>query len=90
MNIIETIDMLGDLKAQIAELMKEEKRLKDALINEGVDVAEGNFYRVAISDCERKSLDMDAVRAKLSPQFIRAHTSISHYMSVRVSARKTS
>jgi hypothetical protein len=32
---------------------------------------------------------MEAVREKLSPQFIRAHTKETHYTTVRVSARKS-
>lgn len=83
------IDLLGSMKAQIAEMAKVENAIKAALIERiGVgNAAEGDVFRVAISAAERAVLDMAAVRAKLSPQFIAAHTNVSEVISVRVSAR---
>ena len=85
-----TIDELGTLKAKIAELKKREDELKDILESAGVTKAEGELFRVTITESVRETLDMEAVRAKLSPQFIRAHTKETHYTTVRVSARKGS
>lgn len=85
--ISSTIDELGQLKAQIAELKKREDELKDILESAGITKAEGELFRVSITESVRETLDMEAVRAKLSPQFIRAHVIITKYTTVRVSAR---
>ena len=85
-----TIDELGQLKAKIADLKKREDELKDLLEGAGVTKAEGDLFRVTITQSVRESLDMEAVKAKLSPQFIRAHTKETRYTTVRVSARKGS
>jgi hypothetical protein len=81
------VDRLGILKAQIAELKREEELIKAALIAEGVGAYEGDFYRATVSQGERATLDMAAVRAHLSPQFIRAHTNVSQVTIVKVVAR---
>lgn len=86
-NLIKTIDRLGFLKAQIAELAREEKELKAALIAHGPGAYEGELYRATVSECERETLDMDAVRAKLTAQFIRANTNTTTVTMVRVVAR---
>lgn len=88
-NLKTKVDQLGALKAHIAELTAQEKKLKDELIEKLGKQAtyEGDFYRVAISTYDRASLDMDAVRAKLSPQFIKAHTNHTECTNVKVSAR---
>lgn len=88
--ISSTIDELGQLKAQIAELKKREDELKDILESAGITKAEGELFRVSITESVRETLDMEAVRAKLSPQFIRAHTKETRYTTVRVTARKGS
>lgn len=83
------VDQLGELKAKIADLTAQEARLKTflklAYPNGGA--LEGSFYRAAVSTSERAMLDQDAVRAKLSPQFIAAHTTYSEVTSVKISAR---
>src|SRR4051794_4391224 len=74
-------------KAQIAELEREEEDLKAILIEQGPGAYEGEFYRVTISESERHTLDMEAVRGKLTPQFVRAHTIVTDVLTVRVTAR---
>lgn len=86
-NLTSTIDRLGELKAQIAELESEEKALKEVLIEQGAGAYEGNWFRVTVSESVKQTLDMAAVKAKLSPQFIRAHTRETPYTTVRVTAR---
>lgn len=90
--IIETqltiVDKLGLLKAEIAALQAEEKKLKEQLVKMGVGAHAGNLYDATVTVSERDSLDMEAVRAKLSPQFLRAHTSTTKVTTVRVSAKK--
>jgi hypothetical protein len=83
------IDALGKLKAQIADLQKQEEVLKRAIIESGVTAEEGELFRVTVTNAVRETLDMEAVREKLSPQFIRAHTKETFYTTVRVTARKS-
>lgn len=82
------IDDLGTVRAEIAELLRKENAIKQQLSELGVGHYEGTLFRVAIIDSVKKRLDMKAVRAKLTPQFIRAHTKESTERSYRVSARR--
>jgi hypothetical protein len=86
-NLSATIDALGDIKAQIADLTAKEKALKDALADLTPGAYEGELFRLSISQSDRDNLDMKAVREKLSDQFIRAHTTTTTVRSLRVSAR---
>jgi hypothetical protein len=86
-------DRLGQIKAQLADLKKEEGKLKQELIDSGLAVVEGSFYRVAVSESEGKTLvDWRAIAEKFSPsrQLIKGNTSVGEaYFTVRVSARKS-
>ena len=86
-NVTATVDRLGELKARIAELEREEKELRDTVVELGPGAYEGERYRVTVSATERSTLDMEAVREKLSAQFIRAHTKTKEVTVVRVTAR---
>jgi hypothetical protein len=86
-NLTSTIDALGSIKAQIAELEQKEKQLKAVIVEQGAGAYEGNLFRVTVAVSERETLDMKAVREKLSPQFIAAHTKVAEVISVRVCAR---
>jgi hypothetical protein len=86
-NLTSTIDQLGVIKAQIAELKAQEEALRAVLVEQGPGAYEGELFRATVSESERSTLDMAAVRAKLSPQFIRAHTIITDVVTVRVAAR---
>lgn len=86
-NLTATIDRLGIVKSQIAALTREEKQLKGVLIEQGPGAYEGELYRATVTASEIETLDMDAVRAKLSPQFIQAHTKTTPVVTVRVLAR---
>ena len=83
----ELVDALGAIKADIATLTAREKILKDKLIALGESAIDGELFRATISTTERETLDMSAVRAKLSPQFMAAHTNIATVTTVRVVAR---
>lgn len=83
------IDMMGQMKAQMATLEKEYDKLKALVVEDvGVGAFEGETFRVSISVSSRETLDMEAVRKHLSPQFIRAHTRVTESTTVRVTARK--
>jgi hypothetical protein len=87
-NLTTTIDRLGEIMAQIAELSKLERELKDVMIAAGIGAHDGELFRVTVSQYERETLDLAAVREKLSPQFLRAHTNVTPVTTVRVVARK--
>ena len=87
-NLTSTIDQLGHLRAQLAELKRQEDELKAVLVENGPGAYEGDLFRATVSESERETLDMVAVREKLSPQFIRAHTRVTPVTTVRVVARK--
>lgn len=87
-NIGALVDDLGRVKAEMARLAEREKALRDQIVEAGVGAYEGDLFRATVSDVERSILDMDAVRAKLSPQFIRANSSVVCSTTVRVVARK--
>lgn len=86
-NLTKTIDTLGDIKARIAELQIKEKALKEALGDLEPGAYEGDLFRLSISETRRETLDMDAVREKLSPQFITAHTRSTDVRTLKLSAR---
>ena len=81
------VDQLGMVKAQIAELTRTETKLKERLVAIGIGAHDGNIFRATVSASDRETLDMDAVRAKLSPQFISAHTRVTPVITVKVVAR---
>ena len=70
-NLTTTIDALGEIKAQIAALEIKEKALKANLADLEPGAYEGELFRVSISQTDRETLDMKAVRAKLSPSSLR-------------------
>ena len=86
-NLHPLVDELGHIKAQMANLAMREKALKDQLVAAGVGAYEGDDYRASVSHSIRETLDMDAVREYLSPQFKAAHTRTTEVFAVRVSAR---
>jgi hypothetical protein len=86
--IAQIVDDLGACKARIASLKEEEAGLRNMLIAEGVGSYAGTAYDASVSSAERGTLDMAAVREKLSDQFIRAHTNYTQVDIVKVVARK--
>lgn len=86
-NAASIIDDFGLISAQIAELETKKKALHKQIVEMGEGAHEGTFFRVTVSKSTRSTLDMDAVREKLSPQFIRAHTKDTEVTTVRGSMR---
>lgn len=87
MAAVAIVDKLGKLKAKIADITAQETVLKDELKTLGDGVYEGELFRATVSTHDKNYLDMDAVRDKLSPQFIKAHTSTTETTVVKVVAR---
>ena len=90
MSNIQTIaDQIGDLRAQLKVLKDQESKLVELLKAEHVELAEGNNYRVAITyGAERKVIGWKNIAEQCKPsyQLVAAHTTVSVYDSVRVSA----
>ena len=84
---LSVIDQLGEIKAKIAMLEAEEKKLIDAVKANGPGAYEGDLFRATVSESERATLDLEAVRKKLSRQFILANTNYKKVTTVRVVAR---
>jgi hypothetical protein len=82
------IDRLGALLAHIAELSAQADLIKAQLKELPDGAYEGKLFRVTVSTSTRETLDMAAVRAHLSRQFIQAHTRETETQTVRVVARK--
>lgn len=87
MNLSQTIDTLGHLQAQIADLTKRADVLKAQIKSQGEGAFEGALFRATVSVSDRETLDMAAVREKLSHQFIAAHTRITPVITVKLVAR---
>jgi len=81
------VDRIGLIKAQIAPQLEELENLQKQLKDFGPGVYPGTHFDATVSQHERDSLDMAAVRAKLSPQFITAHTKTSVVTTLKVVAR---
>ena len=78
------IDKLASLRAEIQKLKEEEAKIVDHLKSRGAGVYEGQLHYVVVSEVTRKTLDMKAVRAKLSRQFIQANTNESTSIQLRL------
>ena len=82
------VDRIGALKAQIAPLEKQLKKLQDELKARGAGRYEGELFDASVYNVERSTLDQDAVRAKLSPQFLAAHTKVSESLTIKLTAKQ--
>lgn len=81
------VDAMGLLAAKKANLELAEAVLRKQLLEHGPGIYEGDFFRASVVESVRETLDMKAVRKKLSPQFIRAHTKETEITTVKVVAR---
>lgn len=86
--IAETVDEIGALKAQIAPLEKKLKAAQERLKAMGDGKYEGMMFDATVFTQVRELLDMTAARAKLSPQFIAAHTTESTSVVCKVTAKQ--
>lgn len=82
------IDMLGYYLAEAAEFIEMAEAIKEKIKAAGEGSYEGALYRATCSEYDQNKLDMAAVRAKLSAQFIRANTTTSRVKKVTVHSRQ--
>lgn len=87
MTQVKQIDKIVELEAQIAGLKAAQKSLIEDFKKAGAGKYKGNNGILTVSVAERKTLDMKAVRQKLSPQFISAHTKKQEVVSARITIR---
>ncbi|MCP4466929.1 MAG: hypothetical protein GY813_09305 [Halieaceae bacterium] len=90
MKLSHLADELGVIKAQQAELAKQEKEIKEKLrahLDQGRAV-EGDFFRVTLSEIKRSSLDRKRVELMLSPDAVRDCMKVTHVSRFNINARK--
>jgi len=91
--LIELVDTLAKIRADISELKGREDIYKAALIAAGHPAIDGTTHRAAVITEQRTSTDWQAIATKLnaSRQLITAHTSTGEpFYKIRLSARKVS
>ena len=88
------VDELGILKAEMAKLAEREAELKARLVNANVETVDGELFHASISHSERTVRDADfkeqieeLIIENFTPQYRRAHTSMTKIVTVRVTAR---
>lgn len=79
------VDVLGDINAQIKSLEDRASDIKKQIIKSGEYQIVGDTFTATVVSTHRSQLDLDAVRSKLSVQFLTAHTREFDVQSVRVS-----
>jgi hypothetical protein len=94
---VSNIDRLGEVKAQIADLQAIEKKLVEAIKDQGIGKHEGEWFSASVIQIDdRFSLDTKAAEAKLRELgvdgrwFTKNQKKTSGYTTVRINARKTS
>lgn len=86
-NIPALVDEIGNLKATLAPQLAALEAKINQLKALGVDRYLGDRFEVNVFDKEDNRLDMEAVRAKLSHQFITANTTTKTVRTAKVTAR---
>ena len=88
-----TVDTLGHLLAQIAELTKQADAIKDGIkdsaSNGGDKVVEGNLFKATYIESNRSVVDNKALLAELgaTAEQIARHTKTTAVFSVKVTSR---
>lgn len=83
-----TVDALGVIKAQIAELEQKEKALTDALKAAGKDSYSGHLFDCTVSRSERESFDMPRLKADLGDVLLEYAKPAVKIVTLRITARK--
>ena len=83
-NINTKIDRLGHLNEAIATYKAEADELRKEFKKAGITQGHAAEFDLAVIEQTRTYLDQKAVKAKLSPQFLAAHTRKAVVQSFRV------
>ena len=81
-----SVDRLGLLLAQIADLTAEADGIKDAIKTAGANL-EGSFFKATIVDCDRKIFDKEFFVKQNGADVYDAYTKNTVSVSVRVTSR---
>lgn len=81
-----SVDRLGMLLAQIADLTLEADAIKTAIKLSGASL-EGSFFRATLVDMDRKVFDKEFFIADQGPAIYDAYTKNTSCISVRVTSR---
>ena len=81
-----SVDRLGMLLAQIADLTKEAEAIKDAIKLSGLS-HEGSFFKATLVDMDRKVFDKEFFVAQNGADVYDAYTKNTVSVSVRVTSR---
>lgn len=81
-----SVDRLGMLLAQIADLTKEADAIKDAIKLSGLS-HEGSFFKATLVDMDRKVFDKEFFVEQNGPEVYDAYTKNTVSVSVRVTSR---
>ena len=81
-----SVDRLGVLLAQIADLTKEADAIKDAIKLSG-ESREGNLFKATLVDMDRKVFDKEFFVAQNGADVYDAYTKNTVSVSVRVTSR---
>jgi methionine synthase I (cobalamin-dependent) len=88
-----SVDTLGNLLAQIAELTKQADAIKDGIKDSasagGAKVVEGNLFKATYMESNRSVVDNKALLAELgaTAEQIARHTKTTAVFSVKVTSR---
>lgn len=80
-------DEFGSLRAQIAELKVRERHLREQILASGEEHIEGDIFRVFTRHSTRKTLDIEAVREELGPQWVSKHSKETEMTILRAIVR---
>lgn len=81
-----SVDRLGMLLAQIADLTSEADAIKDAIKLAGASL-EGSFFKATIVDCDRKVFDKEFFVKQNGAEVYDGYTKNTVSVSVRVTSR---
>ncbi len=77
------VDELASVRDQLKALTAREKHLKEIFRAGGDAIYRGDQHQIEIKFTKRPQLDMDAVRAKLSAEWIAENTGEVEVMNIR-------
>ena len=77
------VDELASVRDQLKALTAREKYLKEIFRKGGNAIYRGDQHQIEIKFTTRPQLDMDAVRAQLSAEWIEEHTGEVEVMNIR-------